>query len=120
MQEKFKKYLETILVSVPGVNSVALLSSDGLPITTVTAENYNDDIVMAVTSAFNHLSETIKDEIKFKAVKELIVRGTDGIILLNYINEIEALLYISAYNEAKLGILIMESQRAIANIIGEL
>lgn len=117
MASDLKLSIEDLLISVPSVNSVALLSSDGLPIYSVTAEDYNDDTIMLITSTFQNLTDTIQDELKFKKLTELIIRSESGLILINHIFEMDALLYISAASEVKLGILIMEARRTISKLI---
>jgi predicted regulator of Ras-like GTPase activity (Roadblock/LC7/MglB family) len=120
MASQLKRIVENILISVPDTNSIALLSNDGLPIVTATVDNYDDDKIMAITSAFQHLSASVKEELKFKKVSEIIIRGDQGVLLITYVQKYEALLYISAFSNVKLGILIMEAQRAVDYITKEM
>lgn len=115
-----KTIVENLVISIPEVNSVAFLSEDGLPIVTATAEDYDDDVVMAVTSAFQQLSETVKKELKFQNLNEIIMRSVDGVILIMYVDAVEALLYIAAEPTVKLGIMIMEADRSVAKLQSEL
>ena len=115
-----KSIVENILVAIPEVNSVAFLSEDGLPIVSATAEDYDDDVVMAITSAFQQLSETVKKELKFQNLNEIILRSTDGVILVMYVEAVEALLYIAAEPNVKLGIMIMEADRGVDKLQSEL
>lgn len=117
---KLKNIVESLLISVPEVNSVAFLSDDGLPIVSATAEDYDDDKIMEITSAFQQLSETVQNELKFSGVNEVIIRGKEGVILAMYVKQVEALLYVSANPKVKLGILIMEADRSVARLSSEL
>lgn len=117
---KLQKIVENLLLSLPEVNSVAFLSEDGLPIVSATASGYDDDKIMEITSAFQQLSETVRQELKFEGVNEIIIRGADGVILAMYVKHVDALLYVSANRRVKLGILIMEADRIVERLTSEL
>ncbi len=117
---KLQKIVENLLLLLPDVNSVAFLSEEGLPIVSATAADYDDDIIMEITSAFQQLSETVGSELKFKGVNEIIIRGEEGVILAMYVKHVDALLYVSANRRVKLGILIMEADRIVERLTSEL
>lgn len=113
MAEILKQEVQNILLNIPEATSVALLSIDGLPIVTATAKDYDDDKITLITNAFKQMTDTVSNELKIQDVNEVIIKSDDTILFISEIKKIDALLYISANIKAKLGVLLMEAQRAI-------
>lgn len=113
MAEILKQEVQNILMNIPQANSVALLSTDGLPIVTATAKDYDDDKITLITNAYKQMTDTVSTELRIKEVNEVIIKSDEQIMFIAEIKKIDALLYISANIKAKLGVMLMEAQRAI-------
>ena len=113
MAEVLKQEVQNILMNIPEANSVSLLSIDGLPIVTATAKGYDDDKITLITNAYKQMTDTVSTELMLNDVNEVVIKSEDQIMFIAEIKKIDALLYISANAKAKLGLVLMEAQRAI-------
>lgn len=117
--EQLKNCLNDLRFRSPGIVDVAVVSIEGLPITSIVLENVEETRFAAMTAAMLSLGERVAAELNKGALKKIFVEGEHGYIISMQAGE-DAVLTVSSTTNAKLGLLFLDMERAaktIANIL---
>ncbi|MCP4536005.1 MAG: hypothetical protein GY832_02565 [Chloroflexi bacterium] len=97
--------------NTPDIEAAVLVSVDGLPIASSLPGGIEEDRVSAMSAAMLSLGERIASELGRGELDEVYVRGKKGYVILRDVGE-EAVLTVLAREQAKLGLLFLETRRA--------
>lgn len=97
------------------VEASAVVSTDGLIIASDLPATSEEDRVSAMSAAMLSLGERISTELGRGQLDQVYIRGAEGYVLLMPAGE-DAVLTILARREAKLGLVMLDSRRAAAEI----
>jgi predicted regulator of Ras-like GTPase activity (Roadblock/LC7/MglB family) len=110
-----KELLEKFVSSTPDLQGVALVTLDGLPLTSVLPSNFDEERTAAMSAAMLSLGERIGQELARGAVDRIMVEGETGYSILNSCGG-EAMLIVLASREAKKGLTFLFIKRLLAEI----
>lgn len=101
--------------ATPEIEAAAVVSVDGLPITSILPENVSPDRVAAMSAAMLSLGEGFCRELQRGTLEQVHVKGENGHVILMAVGE-KAVLTILASEQAKLGILFLELRRSVVDL----
>ena len=107
--------LGELLASTPEIEGAAIVSPDGLIIASVLAPPAEEDRVAAMSAAMVSLGERIAKELGRGVMEQVYVKGNNGFALLTAAGP-QAVLTIIARSEARLGLLLLELRKVIADL----
>ncbi|MHA2363723.1 MAG: roadblock/LC7 domain-containing protein [Candidatus Hodarchaeales archaeon] len=104
------------------IEGLLLVTRDGLPIAaTELSETTDEDRMSAMTAASLNLAERVVLELAKGELKEMIIKGDNGLVIIIQAGE-EAVLTATTATDAKLGLLLLELKRtakAVTKLLGE-
>ena len=116
-----EKEINTILHNLISTNSsiegVALVTSDGLMISSHLSAEMDEDRISAMSAALLSLSERAVEELEKGTPEQVTLKGSNGYIVLTSAGE-EAVLTVTTDVSAKLGLLYMDIKRAAKDLKG--
>jgi len=118
MANKYQEVLE-MLVREAGAEGCVLVSVDGLPIASVLPPSVDEDRVSAMGAAILSLAERVTTELNKGLLEQVYIKGSKGYVIFTGVKDL-AVLGVLAPSNAKLGLLLMEIQRAIKKLEQEL
>jgi predicted regulator of Ras-like GTPase activity (Roadblock/LC7/MglB family) len=110
--------IQSILASLPddcpGISGSAVLTKDGLPVTSAVLPAGVDEAMLAAISASILTSGRLAaDELKHRGgVKRVVVETGDGVIVVSGIPDAEAVLTVTAGKDTKLGLVFLTMEKA--------
>ena len=107
--------LQTLQTSTPEIQGAAIVSPDGLSIASVLSPPIEEDRVAAMSAAMLSLGERIAEELGRGKLQQVYIKGSQGYALLTAAGP-QAVLTIVARGEARLGLLLLELRKAIADL----
>ncbi len=113
--QQLNERLRALLASTPEIEGAALVSDDGLIISSVLAPPAEEDRVAAMSAAMLSLGERIARELGRGTMEQVYIKGSNGFALLTAANE-HTVLTIMASNEARLGLLLLELRKVVADL----
>ncbi len=102
---------------VPDLEGLAVVSREGLPIASMLFTTADEDRIGAMTAASLSLSDRMVLELERGKMDQLIITGTDGLIIIRDAGEHSVLVGIAKTN-AKLGLVLLEIKRAAQKLTG--
>jgi hypothetical protein len=108
--------LRDLQASSPDVEGSAIVSVDGLSIASALHQYIEEDRVSAMSAAMLSLGERIASELGRGVLEQVYIRGENGYVLLMAVGE-EAVLTVMARKEAKLGLILLDMKRAVADLV---
>lgn len=97
------------------ITASALVSTDGLPIASVLQRGADADRVGGMAAALLSLGQRAVRELRCGNFKQVMVEGDDGYILMLQVGE-EAVLVMTARQDAKLGMLLLSARNAVKRL----
>ncbi|WP_037586167.1 roadblock/LC7 domain-containing protein [Stenoxybacter acetivorans] len=94
----------------------AVISTDGLPVAALLQSGVDPDRVGAMSAALLALSSRISRELQRGNLKQVIVEGEKGYVLLIQAG-IGNVLAVTANENAKLGLILLDARRAAKSIV---
>ena len=113
--EKLDNLILNFIKSTSGVEGVALISPDGLPLATNLPESMDEERVAAISAAMLSLAERISKELERGDVERVFVEGDLGYGILTSCGE-DAVLLVLASKAAKQGMLLLAIKKTIAGL----
>jgi predicted regulator of Ras-like GTPase activity (Roadblock/LC7/MglB family) len=110
--ERLSSLLQKFVATTSDIQGVALVNSDGLPISVALPTRLDEDRVSAMAAAILALGERIGSELARGVTGRVIIEGKDGYALLTRFSE-ELALLVLAHRDTKLGVLIFEIKRLL-------
>ena len=107
--------LQTLQTSTPEIQGAAIVSPDGLSIASVLSPPIEEDRVAAMSATMLSLGERIAEELGRGKLQQVYIKGSQGYALLTAAGP-QAVLTIVARGEARLGLLLLELRKAIADL----
>ena len=98
------------------VEAAAVISVEGLTISSSLPEDVEDDRVSAMTAAMLAWGERIAADLDRGKLEQVYIKGASGYVLLTTINE-QAVLTVLASDDAKLGLIFLDMRQAVADLL---
>jgi uncharacterized protein len=107
--------LRALQDSTPEIVGSSIVSADGLSIASVLAPPIEEDRVAAMSAAMLSLGERIAEELGRGKLEQVYIRGSEGYAILTAVGP-NAVLSIIALPEARLGLLLLELRKIVADL----
>lgn len=107
--------LQNFVNGTPDIQGAALVTPDGLPLSSVLAANMDEERTAAMSAAMLSLGERIGQELERGLVERIFVEGEKGYSILTGCGT-EAVLLVLASKAGKQGLLFLEIKRLVAEI----
>lgn len=110
--EQLMEKLRELQASSGDVEAAAIVSVDGLSMASMLQPGIEEDRVSAMSAAMLSLGERIASELDRGELDQVNVKGENGYVILTSIGE-EAVLTVIARKDAKLGLILLDVNRAV-------
>ncbi len=107
--------LRDLQAGTPDVEASAVVSVDGLIMASSLPAGVDEDRISAMSAAMLSLGDRIAIELSRGSLEQVYIKGSDGIIVLMAVGE-DAVLTVLARESAKLGLIIHDMKRAVADL----
>lgn len=107
--------LRALQESTPEIQGAAIVSADGLSIASALEPPIDEDRVAAMSAAMLSLGERIAEELGRGKLEQVYIKGSGGYAILTAVGP-NAVLSIIAPYEARLGLLLLELRKAVADL----
>jgi len=114
-EELINRTLQELVNSSQHIEGAALVTSDGLMISSYLPSEMDEDRVSAMSAALLSLSERAVEELEKGIPQQVTIKGDKGYIVITSAGE-EAVLMVMAADKVKLGLLYMEIKSAADKI----
>ncbi|MCY3410874.1 MAG: roadblock/LC7 domain-containing protein [Candidatus Heimdallarchaeota archaeon] len=114
-QSQMNEILDNLHSNVGGILGSSIVSIEGLPIAKKLPEGLEDTLVAALTAAMLSLGEKIATTLSKGSLDKILVGGAHGVVVTMSAGP-NAVLTVSADNEAKEGIIYYEMREATKKI----
>jgi len=114
-KEQMVSRLHQMQAASPDIEASAVVSVDGLIIASALPNDVEEDRVSAMSAAMLSLGERISTELGRGNLEQVYIKGGEGFVILTSIGD-EAVLTALAGQQAKLGLIFLEMQRAAEDI----
>ena len=108
---EIERILLEIQRRIPDIEGVAIVTRDGLSIASLLHSESDEDQISAMTAASLSLSERVVIELKRGIMEQVIISGSDGLIVIRNAGEYAVLVAI-VHIKAKLGLVLLDMKRA--------
>ena len=118
MEEKesaLLRILKELRTTVASIEAVAIVSVEGLPITSDLPGDIDETRIAAMTAAMLSLGERAAIELGKGELERIFVEGKEGHVIASGAGE-NAVLTVSTTQSAKLGLIFLEMKRAVEKI----
>lgn len=115
--DKYNQILRELITNT-GAEGAVLVSPDGLAIASTFSDTYDEDRAAAMAAAILSLAERVAQELNKGELQEVYIKGKDGYVLFKGVSDVAVLGVLTKQN-VKLGLLLMESQRAVQKLLKE-
>lgn len=97
------------------IDASIVISTDGFPIASVLKEDVDGDRYAAMSASLLSLATRTIAEINIGKMRQVMVMGTEGIMLLNYVSA-NTVLAVSARPKANLGKILLDTKNCVAKL----
>ena len=104
-----------LLKRYPGIKGARIVSTEGLPITSIFLEDMEETEIAAMTAALLALAEQSIFEMKKGKFDQLYIKGSDGYLLILQIAS-KAVLTVSTTKDVRIGLIFLECKRICEKI----
>ncbi len=111
------RILQELQSRIPDLEGVAVVSREGLSIVSALLTTIDEDRIGAMTAASLSLSDRIVLELERGIMDQVIITGTDGLVIIREAGEHAVLVGIAKTN-AKLGLVLLDIKRAAKRLAG--
>jgi predicted regulator of Ras-like GTPase activity (Roadblock/LC7/MglB family)/FixJ family two-component response regulator len=111
-----KKQLQNFVSSDSDVEGAALVSPDGLSITSVLSNDMDEEQIAAISAVMLSMGEHIGSELVRGTTGRILIEGEKGYSILLNLNE-DVLLIVFAKKEAKQGLIFLNIKRLVGELI---
>ncbi|MEW6487110.1 MAG: roadblock/LC7 domain-containing protein [Thermodesulfobacteriota bacterium] len=109
--EQMQQVMRTLVTNTPDLEGAAMVSTDGLVLSSVLPAGTDEDRVSAMAAALLSLGERTAQELQRGTLEQVYVKGNAGYIILMQAGP-EAVLEAIAGANAKLGMVLLDMKRA--------
>ncbi|MCB0834939.1 MAG: roadblock/LC7 domain-containing protein [Bacteroidetes bacterium] len=107
--------LKRLRNDTPGVSAVALVSNDGLVISSLLPDNIEAERVAAISAALINQGETSSEDAMLGEMSQITIRGEDGLIVITRAG-VDSLLTVFTTTNAKLGLVLYDIDCAVRDL----
>ena len=107
--------LRKLLSAIPEVTAAAIVSVEGLPISSALAADIDETRIAAMTAAILSLAERAIHEMNKGDFQEILIKGTDGYLLVLQAGR-NAVLTVSTTPDIRLGLILLDAKRTCDKI----
>lgn len=107
--------LKDLQAGTPDIEASAVVSVDGLIMASSLPAGVDEDRISAMSAAMLSLGDRIASELARGILNQVLIRGTEGIIVLRAIGD-DAVLTVLARAQAKLGLVFLDMERAAEDL----
>ena len=100
---------------MPEILGGAVISIEGLIISSVIQRKFNEELIGGMTASMLGIGERISAELMNSEMKQVYVQSLNGYVVVNAVGD-EASLVVLVSKQAKLGLVFLETQRAIKEL----
>ena len=112
MSDNIKSVLINLNSSMPEILGGAVISTEGLIISSVIQRKFDEDLIGGMTASMLGIGERISAELMGSDMKQVYVQSLNGYVVVNAVGD-DACLVVLVSKQAKLGLIFLEIQRAI-------
>jgi predicted regulator of Ras-like GTPase activity (Roadblock/LC7/MglB family) len=109
--QEIERILRDVQSRIPDLEGLAVVTRDGLPIASALYTSTDEDRISAMTAASLSLSERVCMELERGLMEQVIITGSNGIVIIRDAGE-HAVLVGIARIDAKLGLVLLDMKRA--------
>ncbi|MHA1804927.1 MAG: roadblock/LC7 domain-containing protein [Promethearchaeota archaeon] len=113
--ETLEEILKNLSTGIPEIISAAIVSVEGLPIASALPNDVDETRIAAMTAALLSLAERAVHEMKKGEFEQLLVKGSDGYLLVLAAG-MNAVLTVSTTSDVKLGLIFLDCRRTCEKI----
>ena len=113
--QELNKVLKDLEMEVREIEAAAVVSIEGLPITSSLPEDIEETMLAAMTAAMLSLGERVAQELKRGSLEKIFVEGANGFVISIAAGP-NAVLTVSATKNARLGLVFLDMQKAAEKI----
>lgn len=113
--EQISKHVKNLTNTTPELEGAAIIDNDGLMIASALSSDVDEDSMAAMAAALLGLGERIVSELDRGDFTMVMLKGTDGIIVMVRAGE-NGVLAALASKKAKLGLVFLDVQRTAAEL----
>ena len=114
--QKMVERLRELQASSPSIEAAIVVSVDGLSMASSMPAYVEEDRVAAMSAAMLSLGERIASELGRGKLDQVYIKGEKGYVVLMAIGE-EAVLTVLARGDAKLGLIFLDMNRAVEDLV---
>ena len=108
---QIERVLREVQSRIPDLEGLAVVTRDGLPIASALYTSTDEDRISAMTAASLSLSERVVLELDRGVMEQLIISGSNGLVIIRDAGEHAVLVGIARVG-AKLGLVLLDMKRA--------
>lgn len=108
---QIERVLREVQSRIPDLEGLAVVTRDGLPIASALYTSTDEDRISAMTAASLSLSERVVLELDRGIMEQLIISGSNGLVIVRDAGEHAVLVGIARVG-AKLGLVLLDMKRA--------
>ncbi|MHA1225873.1 MAG: roadblock/LC7 domain-containing protein [Candidatus Hodarchaeales archaeon] len=109
--QEIERILRDVQSRIPDLEGLAVVTRDGLPIASALYTTTDEDRISAMTAASLSLSERVVIELERGVMEQVIITGSQGLVIIRDAGEHAVLVGIARVN-AKLGLILLDMKRA--------
>ncbi len=113
--ERIKARLVALQSLTPELEAAAVISVEGLMISSSLPESIADDRMAAMSAAMLALGERIAKDLDRGELAQMYIKGNDGYVVLMSVDD-RAVLASLASEDAKLGLVLLDLQEAVVDL----
>lgn len=113
--QQLNERLRALLATTPEMEGAAIVSDDGLIISSVLAPPADEDRVAAMSAAMLSLGERIAQELGRGKLQQVYIKGSNGFALLTAADP-HTVLTVIARGDARLGLLLLELRKVVEDL----
>ncbi|MFX1516687.1 MAG: roadblock/LC7 domain-containing protein [Promethearchaeota archaeon] len=114
---EIERILKELQSRIPDLEGLAVVSKEGLSIASALFTTVDEDRIGAMTAASLSLSDRIVLELERGIMDQVLITGTDGLVIIRDAGEHAVLVGIAKSN-AKLGLVLLDIKRAAEKLAG--
>ena len=114
---EIERILQELQARIPDLEGLAVVSKEGLSIASMLFTTVDEDRIGAMTAASLSLSDRIVLELERGLMDQVIITGTNGLVIIRDAGEHAVLVGIAKPN-AKLGLILLDIKRAAGKLAG--
>ena len=115
LDAKLHPILKNLNDSSEHIEASAVMSRDGLSVASVLGEGVDPDRLGAMCAALLGLAETTARELNRGALRQVLIHGTNGYMLVTHVGE-KAVLAVASRSGTNLGMVFVEARKTAAKI----